>query len=55
MSVDVLLPYLREYWSSLKEDLLAGEVSTEAGALGGDPQARRRFAAIGHPDCYVAG
>ena len=24
MSVDVLLPYLREHWSSLKEDLLAG-------------------------------
>ena len=24
MTVDVLLPYLREHWSSLKEDLLAG-------------------------------
>ena len=49
MSVDALLPYLREHWPSIKEDLLAGGIN-RAGAEGRDTQARRRDAAIGHTD-----
>ena len=50
MTVDALQAYLREHWPRIKEELLAGRYQPQTGAEGGNTQAGRRNAAIGHSD-----
>ena len=51
MTVEQLRAYLREHWLRIKEELLAGELSTAAGAEGRDTEARwQRDADVGHSD-----
>ena len=51
MTVDELMPYCREHWARIREELLSGTYRPAAGAAGGDPEAgRQRHADAGHSD-----
>ena len=50
MTVQELPAYLKEAWPRLRQELLEGTLSTTAGEAGGDPEAGRRGAGVGHPD-----
>ena len=50
MTVEELTPYLREHWSAIREQLLAGTLPAERGEATAHPEERGRDAAARHSD-----
>ena len=51
MTVEDLMPYLKEHWPRIREELLERDVHSATGPAGGDPEAGREGSTpAGHPD-----